>query len=249
MFSIFNRNQGTKKKSERKHEIISKNNPKSAMAEAYRTLRTNLGFTDVDNPCRSILVSSSNPQDGKSTTTSNLAVVMAQNGNKVLLVDGDLRKPVMHKIFEVPNHKGITNHLMGQMTLEEALHYNVADHLDLLTSGPIPPNPAEILNSAKTRAFWPMLLERYDYVLIDAPPVLAVTDATILSSQVDGVLLVIRSGVTRNEVARTAYQQFVNADARLLGVVLNQVKMNRNGYQYYNYYYYYVSEEDQSVSI
>lgn len=247
MFNLFKKNRPIgKNKSERQYEIISKKNPKSAMAEAYRTLRTNLGFAGVDNPCRSILVSSSNPQDGKSTTTSNLAVVMAQAGNRVLLVDCDLRKPVQHKVFEVSNQKGITNCLLGQLKLEEALHANVSDNLDLLTSGPIPPNPAEILNSARTKAFWPMLLEKYDYVFIDAPPVLAVTDASILSSQVDGVVLVVRSGFTRNDVAKEAYNQFVKANARVLGVVLNQVKMNSHGYQYY-YYYYYSNEEEQSI--
>jgi len=231
-FNIFKR----KPENTREYELITHKNPKSAMAEAYRTLRTNLDFAGVDNPCRSIMISSSSPQDGKSTTLANLAVVMAQAGHKVILVDCDLRKPVQHKIFSVANHKGVTNCLLGQMQVEEAVHNGVVENLTLLTSGPIPPNPAEILNSGKTRAFWGMLLEKYDYIFIDTPPVLAVADASILSTQVDGVILVIRSAVTKIELARQAKEQFIKANARIIGVVLNFVKMDSEGYQYYYYY-------------
>jgi capsular exopolysaccharide synthesis family protein len=225
-----------KKGSNREYELITHNSPKSAMAEAYRTLRTNLGFAELDKPCRSILISSSSPQDGKSTVTANLAVVMAQAGNKVIIVDCDLRKPVQHKIFQVDNHQGVTNCLLQKLKVEEAVHKGLVDNLDILTSGPIPPNPAELLGSERCKDFWPYLLETYDYVFIDAPPVLAVTDATILSTQVDGVVLVIRSANTRIDLGKEAQEQFTKANARLLGVVLNQVKMDANDYQYYYYY-------------
>ena len=226
-----------RKRTEEDFELITKSSPKSAMAESYRTLRTNLGFAGMDNPCRSILLSSCNPQDGKSTTISNLAVVMAQAGNKVIVVDCDLRKPVQHKIFQVENFQGFTNCIMQQLDVDEVAHKGLVDNLTVLTSGPIPPNPAEILNSNRTRTLWETLLERYDYVFIDAPPVLAVTDATILSAQVDGVILIVRSNFTRIDLAREAKEQFAKANARLIGVVLNQVKMDAN--DYYQYYYYY----------
>jgi len=226
-----------KKKAVRDYELITNSSPKSAMAEAYRTLRTNLGFAGMDQPCRSILITSGNPMDGKSTIVSNLAVVMAQAGNKVILVDCDLRKPLQHKIFGVENFQGLTNCILQQIDVEQVAYTGMVENLTVLTSGPIPPNPAEILNSARTRSLWKTLLEKYDYVLIDSPPVLAVTDASILSTQVDGVILVVRSGISRIDLAREAKEQFAKANARLIGVVLNQVKMDAN--DYYQYYYYY----------
>jgi len=235
-----------KQKAIREYEIITHTSPKSAMAEAYRTLRTNLGFAEMDQPCRSILVSSCNPLDGKSTVVSNLAVVMAQAGNKVIVVDCDLRKPVQHKIFQVDNFRGVTNCIMQKLDVEEVAHKGLVENLTVLTSGPIPPNPAEILSSERTRSLWKTLLERYDYVFIDAPPVLAVTDASILSTQVDGVMLVVRSAATRIDLAREAKEQFAKANARLIGVVLNQVKMD--AHDYYQYYYYYSHDNAPSNS-
>lgn len=234
-----------KKERERKFDLVSHTHPKSPLAEAYRTLRTNLGFAGVDQECRTILISSPSLQDGKSTVISNLAVVMAQAGKKVLLVDCDLRKPVQHRVFNLSNQKGFTNCLLNQVSLEKVVQPGPLENLSVLTSGPIPPNPAELLSSARTRDFWSFLRERYDYVLIDAPPVLAVTDAVVLASQVDGVVLVLKTGSTRNTVAVQARDQFTRANARLLGVVLNQVEIDGPDYQY-SYYYYYGHEESQS---
>jgi len=236
----------SKKRTVSDYELITNTSPKSAMAEAYRTLRTNLGFASMDQPCRSILVSSSNPLDGKSTIISNLAVVMAQAGNEVILVDCDLRKPVQHKIFKVDNIRGVTNCIMQKLDVEQVAHKGLIENLTVLTSGPIPPNPAEILSSERTRSLWKTLLEKYDYVFIDAPPVLAVTDASILSTQVDGVILVVRSAITRKDLAREAKDQFAKANARLIGVVLNQVKMDAN--DYYQYYYYYSHDSEPSTN-
>ena len=236
----------SKKRTASDYELITNTSPKSAMAEAYRTLRTNLGFASMDQSCRSILVSSSDPLDGKSTIISNLAVVMAQAGNKVILVDCDLRKPVQHKIFKVDNIRGVTNCIMQKLDVEEVAHKGLIENLTVLTSGPIPPNPAEILSSERTRSLWKTLLEKYDYVFIDAPPVLAVTDASILSTQVDGVILVVRSATTRIDLAREAKNQFAKANARLIGVVLNQVKMDAN--DYYQYYYYYSHDSEPSTN-
>jgi len=224
------------KQADKIQRLVTHEHPKSPAAEAYRTLRTNLGFTFVDTPCRSILFSSPNPEDGKSTTIANLAVTMAQAGNRVILVDSDLRKPMLHKIFDLENQRGLTNAMMQQLTLEETVHKNVIDKLDILTSGPIPPNPAEILASKKSKALWDQLKETYDYVFIDSPPVLAVADASILATQVDGVILVVRSARTRIDLAREARDQLLKANVNIIGVVLNQLDMESSGYQYYYYY-------------
>jgi capsular exopolysaccharide synthesis family protein len=232
-----------RKKEPRNIELITYKYPKSSMAEAYRTLRTNLGFASMDDPCRSILFTSTSPRDGKSTVASNLAVVMAQAGNRVVLIDADLRKPVQHQIFEVDNRQGLTSVLLQKVEAETAMHNGLVENLQVITSGPIPPNPAEILGSERTRLMLKQLLDEYDYVFIDSPPILAVTDAAILSTIVDGVVLVVNYAVTRNEMAREAVEQFKKANARVLGVVLNQVQMESSDYKYY--YYYYHSNEDQ----
>ncbi|MGE5458875.1 MAG: CpsD/CapB family tyrosine-protein kinase [Methanobacterium sp.] len=220
----------------RQYELFAHKYPKSSMAEAYRTLRTNLGFASMDKSYRSILFSSTSPRDGKSSVASNLAVVMAQAGNRVVLIDADLRKPVQHRIFETDNRLGFTNCLIKDVEVETALHNGMVENLYVLTSGPIPPNPAEILASSRTEAILQELLEKYDYVFIDAPPVLAVTDAAILSTIVDGVVLVVSYGTTRNDLARKACEQFEKANAKVIGVVLNQVKMETSDYKYYYYY-------------
>jgi capsular exopolysaccharide synthesis family protein len=226
------------------YQLVALDRPKSAMAEAYRTLRTNLGFAGLDQPFRSILISSPGPQDGKSTVTANLGVVLAQAGSKVIVVDCDLRKPAQHKIFALENQRGLTNCLLQKLAVEEAAHKDVCENLTVLTSGPIPPNPAEVLNSQRVRAFWPMLLEKYEYILVDAPPILAVTDASILAPQMEGVILVARSAVTRKDKVLEAREQFAKANAHLIGVVLNQVKMDPNDYQYYYYY----SQDEESAA-
>lgn len=227
-----------KKSSKREYELITHEKPKSLVSEAFRTLRTNLGFTEIDEKCRTILLSSPNPMDGKSMTTANLAVVLAQAGNKVILADCDLRKPTQHLIFELDNQRGVSNCLIQNLDIREVAQPSRVENLDILSSGPIPPNPAEMLNSDATRALWGTLQEEYDYVLVDGPPVLAVADASILAGQVDGVILVLWSGHSRIDAARQAKEQLSRAGAKLIGVVLNQVEMNRNNYNYGSYYYY-----------
>lgn len=224
------------------YELYAHQSPRSPIAEAYRTLRANLGFAGLEQSYRSILISSVNPQDGKSVVASNLAVVLAQTGKKVILVDCDLRKPVLHKIFAIGNEQGLTNYLMQDIAIEEAAQKEVIENLTIMSSGPIPPNPAEMLESEKIRAMWPILLQKYDYVIVDGPPILAVADASILASQVEGVILVVYSGDTRINLAREAKAQLQKAQAKLIGVVLNKVKMTRKEYQYY---YYYGSDQDQ----
>ncbi|HWQ75598.1 MAG TPA: CpsD/CapB family tyrosine-protein kinase [Syntrophomonas sp.] len=224
-------------KKENRHELYTYKYPKSTLAEAYRTLRTNLGFACVDDECRSILFTSPNPGDGKSTVASNLAVVMAQAGNRVALVDADLRKPMQHTIFEVDNRQGLTSVLLRETETKKVMHNGLVENLHVMTSGPIPPNPAEILSSARTRQLLEQLLAEYDYVFIDAPPLLAVTDASLLSTIVDGVVLVVAYAATRNDLARESVEQLRKANARIIGVVLNQVKVESGDYKYYYYYY------------
>lgn len=224
-----------KTKSKRTYQLITNDSPKSAVAEAYRVLRTNLGFAGLDNPCRSVLISSCSPMEGKSTVAANLAVVLAQAGHKTILVDCDLRKPVQHRIFKVDNRQGLTSCLCSQTEVEDVACRDIMDNLSILTSGPIPPNPAEIINSQKIRDLWADLTVSYDYVIIDAPPALAVTDASILATQVDGVIMVVSSASTRNDLARQTKEQFVKANARIIGVVLNKVKVEKHNYNYYYY--------------
>ncbi len=220
------------------HELTVIDKPRSIASEAYRTLRTNLGFAGIDQAFRSILVSSPSPKDGKSTVTANLGVVMAQAGSRVIIVDCDLRKPVQHHIFKLNNHQGFTNCLMMEASLDKVIQRAIPElgNLHVLTSGPIPPNPAEMLNSQRVREFWPMLLQHYDFVLVDAPPVLAVADASILASQMDGVIMVTRYGVTRKDQVQQTRETFQKANANLIGVVLNQAKIGGDDYNYYYYY-------------
>ncbi len=229
---------------EQKFPLVSHTHPQSPMAEAFRTLRTNLSFSGVDGEYKTILVTSSGPGDGKSFVNSNLAIVLAQADKKVILVDADLRKPTQHRIFDLPNRMGLTNCLLNKSSVEETVQNGPYPNLSVLTSGPLPPNPAEILGSDRTKNFWISLQESYDYVLIDSPPVLAVTDAVLLADQVDGVIFVIKPGVTRSNIAVSAQDRLSRTGTRFLGVVLNKVKNNSPDYQY-AYYYYYSGERKQ----
>lgn len=213
--------------------LVSLKSPKSMISETYRVLRTNMGFAGIEQPFKTVLVTSALAMEGKSTTVANLAVVTAQAGHKVILVDCDLRRPCLHKIFEIANDMGFTNCIMSEIDPERATRSSSIPNFQVLTSGPIPPNPAEVLNSVRTRNMWAYLKERYDYVFIDSPPLLSVTDATIIAAQVDASLLVVLAGKTRNEVAVQAKDRLLQANARIIGVVLNQAKPNGQDYYYY----------------
>ena len=212
------------------------NNPKSIAAEAYRTLRTNIQFYDVGEPVKRLMVTSAGPGEGKSTTLANLAISFTQNGSKVILVDADLRRPTAHKRFEVSNLRGVTDVLTGKSNLEQALQNTHIEGLRILTCGSIPPNPSEMLGSKKMRELIDSLAGMADIVLIDAPPVLAVTDAAVLATAVDGVLLVAWSGQVSREMAQKAKAQLEAVRARILGVVLNGIKIDGSQQHYYNYY-------------
>jgi capsular exopolysaccharide synthesis family protein len=216
--------------------IITHANPKSPVSEAYRTLRTNIQFSAVDEEMNVIMITSAGPGEGKSTTISNLAVVYAQAGKKVLIIDADLRKPTMHHTFNISNRKGLTNVLTGQLSLDEVITPSGIESLSVLASGPIPPNPSEILSSKRMENLMEELSRQFDTILIDAPPTLAVTDSQIIAARCNGVLLVIDSGKVKREIAQKAKASLERVNARILGVVLNNV--NRNSGEVYYYYYY-----------
>ncbi|MGB9885401.1 MAG: CpsD/CapB family tyrosine-protein kinase [Moorellales bacterium] len=231
---------------DRRPLMVTRRHPRSPVSEAFRTLRTNLGYISPDRPLKSLLVTSSGPEEGKSTVTANLAVVLAQAGSRVLVVDADLRKPVMHKAFELDNRRGLTNALVEDLDPAELIRPTGLPGLFVLTSGPIPPNPAELLGSARMQRLLPALTSNYDLVLVDTPPVLAVTDAAVLAPLVDGAVLVARAGITRLDLLQEAKETLERTGVRLLGAVLNGLKPDTDGYYYYHYRYYYAHGERRS---
>jgi capsular exopolysaccharide synthesis family protein len=216
-----------------RRKLITKTEPKSPISEQYKTIRTNISYSSVDKEMRSILVTSSGPGEGKSTTSANLAVVFAQQGKHVLFVDADMRKPTAHYTFGVGNTFGFTSVLAKQRSLTDAVTKTDMDKLDLLTCGPIPPNPAELLSSKAMEHFLKDVYEVYDMVVFDTPPLLAVTDAQVLANQCDGTVLVVSSGTTEIERAVKAKEQLVAAKGKLLGVVLNNREIKDTSYYYY----------------
>ncbi len=208
-------------------------NPRSPVAEAYRTLRNNVQLSNVDNPVRSLLVSSASQDEGKSTTLANLGVTFAQAGNRVVLVDCDLRRPTLHKLFGVPNDKGLTSMLLADQSAALPLLGTPVEGLRLLPSGPPPPNPSELLGSKRLEAAIARLQEEADLLLFDSPPVLAVSDAAVLARRVDDVLLVVSAGKTKRDQASRARQVFDRTGARILGVVLNNARLDASVYSYY----------------
>lgn len=217
-------------------------NPKSPISEAYRTLRTNIQFSAIDEELKVIMLTSAGPGEGKTTTAVNLAVAYAQTEKRVLLIDADLRKPTLHHTFHISNRQGLTNVLAGQVLLPGVIVNTELDTLDLLPSGPIPPNPSEILASKRMTSLLEELSSQYDVVIVDTPPALAVTDAQIIATRCDGVLLVIDQGRVKREVAMKAKANLEHVKARILGVVLNNV--NRDSGESYYYYYYGASDKN-----
>lgn len=217
----------------RNKSLITLTNPKSAIAEQFRTVRTSIEFSNVDTDLRSLVVTSPNPAEGKSTITANLAVVFAQQGKRVLLIDSDLRRPTIHYTFHIENHVGLTNILTKQVTLEKAVKTTRQENLSVLTSGPIPPNPSELLGSSGMSALLEKAKSEYDFVIFDSPPMLAVTDTQVLSNLTDGVVLVVSSGKTQTDSAKKAKELLENANAKILGVVLNNKKELDHSYYYY----------------
>lgn len=207
--------------------MIAYTKPRSPAAEAYRTLRTNIQFASLDRPLRRLLLTSAGPEEGKSTTLANLAVTMAQAERKVIVVDCDLRRPSQHTIFNLRNTSGLTSVFLDDAPdrgdAELPLQPTAIPNLWVLTSGPLPPNPAELLASSRMDAILDRIGARADVILLDSPPVVAVTDASVLSAKVDGVLLVVGAGKVKRDVARRAKAQLEAVNAHVVGLVVNNV--------------------------
>jgi capsular exopolysaccharide synthesis family protein len=219
------------------YRLVSLLYPRSPAAEAYRTLRTNIQFAAVDGDPRTLLVTSSVPGEGKTTTSCNLAVAFAQAGRRTLLIDADMRKPGVHQLFNLSNGAGLSTLFLEHRDDAAAslTHSTEQERLWILTSGPLPPNPAELLSSQRFRGILDGLRERFDLIVIDSPPVQAVTDAAILSALTDGVVFVIDAGRTRRGAVRHGRDALSRSGARILGAVLNRLSQRAQAESYYAY--------------
>lgn len=239
---MFNRRKKLEQKLQKEQRqgssLITYIDPKSLNAEQFRALRTNIEFAQLDTELKSLLISSSIPAEGKSTVSSNLAFVMAQTEKRVLLVDADLRKPTVHRTFKLNNEKGLTTLLANSdFKFNQVVQHSKELNLYFLPSGPIPPNPSEMLGSAKMNSLMLELKKYFDLVIYDAPPLTAVADPQILANRVDGVLLVTRYSYTRKEEVKQAKKALDNVNANLLGFVMNGQPMSESS-GYYTYYGY-----------
>lgn len=222
-------------------DFITHYDSRSPVSEAYRAIRTNLQFAGAGKQLKTLVFTSAVPSEGKSTTVANLAIVMGQDDKHILLIDCDMRKPVIHRRFGLLN-RGLSNCFAEDLPLKEVIQADVFPNLDVVTSGPVPPNPAELLGSKKMKALLQEAAEAYDYVFLDMPPVLAVTDAVLMSSllmssQVDGTVLVLGSGDISPDEGKQAQSVLEKVHANILGVILNKVPQHhKSGYYYYYYY-------------
>lgn len=219
-----------KNKGKKSIQLIDYTKLTSPVMEQYRLIRNNIHFSSVDKVVQSIVVTSAEAGDGKSTTAANLAIVLSQNGKKVLLVDVDLRKPTVHYAFSISNMDGITSVLTKDSSLGMAITNTNIPNLDILTSGPIPPNPSELLDSQAMDGVMKELKENYEYVIYDSPPILAVTDSQTIASKCDGVVMVIASGKTHKDRALKAKKLLEKSGSQMLGVVINRVEEQMGGY-------------------
>ena len=228
--------------------LITHVDPRSPVAEAYRSMRTNLAFARAQQSPQAIVVASPGPSDGKSTTVANLAITFAQQGQRTLLIDADLRRAVLDKAFNAPRSPGLTEVIIGEATLDQVVHKTEVPNLSILASGRFPPNPAELLGSARMQEILHEAKARFDVILLDSPPLLAVTDAAVLSTMVDGVVLVIRTQRTKRDAVRRALGHVRSVRGRLLGAVLNDVDLRSGAYygSYGHYYYSYYGKERRS---
>ncbi len=214
-------------------KLITRSNPRSPVAEAYRQLRTNIQFSSLDRPIKTLLITSTHPEEGKSTILANLATTFAQTGSRTILVDCDLRRPTLHRVFGVRNGVGLTSVILDPTMREFPYQECGVPNLRLLCSGPLPPNPSELLGSRRMAEVIEQLKTEADYVLFDSPPVVVVTDAAVLASKVDGVMMVIYAGRTKRELAKKAKALLDKVNANIIGVVLNNVKYDSSLHKYY----------------
>ncbi|WP_438312473.1 CpsD/CapB family tyrosine-protein kinase [Sporosarcina sp. FA9] len=216
--------------------LVTRDNTHSIASEQYRTIRTNINFSMPDDELKTILITSAVSGEGKSTSAANIAVVFAQEGKKVLLVDGDMRRPTMHYTFRTTNSMGLSNLLTRQWNTDDVVDKTGVEGLDLITCGQIPPNPAELLGSKSMDLLIKEFKLKYDIIIFDAPPVLSVADAQILSNKCDGTILVINSGVTDKESAKKARDVLQTSNANIIGAVLNNFKLEKNHYYSQSYF-------------
>ena len=217
-------------------DFITHYDSRSPVSEAYRAIRTNLQFAGAGKQLKTLVFTSAIPGEGKSTTVANLAIAMGQDDKKILLIDCDMRKPVVHRRFGLLN-RGLSNCFAEDLSLKEVIQADVFPNLDVVTSGPVPPNPAELLGSKKMKDLLQEAAETYDYVFLDMPPVLAVTDAALMSSRVDGTVIILGSGDIGPDEGKQAKELLEKVHANILGVILNKVPQHhKSGYYYYYYY-------------
>ncbi|MBW2593388.1 MAG: polysaccharide biosynthesis tyrosine autokinase [Deltaproteobacteria bacterium] len=226
-------------------DLITLKSPKSTASESFRGIRTGILYSSADRPPQVILVTSAGPSEGKTVCAANLAVTMAQAGSRVLLIDCDMRRPRVHKMFDQSRDQGLSSVLVGNVDVREAIINTGVENLDILPVGPIPPNPSEILGSRKMVDLIEGLKKDYVRIVLDSPPVTAVTDAVILAQEADGTILVIRAGDTPRQIVQNGLTQLQSVNAGILGAVLNGIKTGRDSYYYYQYYYYYYGEDGQ----
>lgn len=230
------------------HPLIIQADPHSPRAEAFRGLRTNLQFIDVSNPPRAFAVTSSLPGEGKSTTTANLALTMAAAHATVCVIEGDLRRARLLQYMGMESGVGLTNVLIGEADLDDVLQPFADTDVTLLGAGPVPPNPSELLGSEKMRSVLDQLKERFDYVIIDTPPLLPVTDAAVVSKLVDGAVVIVGAGVIHREHLARALEILDTVGARTLGLVMNRLPLKKDGRGYYGYGYGYYSDDESAAS-
>ena len=227
-------------------KLITLAEPKGPIAEQFRTIQTNIGFMGIDHPIKTLAFTSANISEGKSTVTDNVAIAWAQTDKRVLLIDADLRRPTLYSTFNVSNRQGLTSILTSNensINVEDFLQASGVDNLDILTSGPIPPNPAQLLNSNRLQAFIDAVERQYDIVILDVPPLLAVSDTQALMRKLDGVVLVVKNGQTEKLAAKRAVELLRLSKTRILGYVMNDV--GRDGDAGYGYGYGYGYSEDK----
>lgn len=220
--------------------LIVEREPKSTVSEQFRTIRTNITYSSIDKPLKSVLFTSAMPNAGKSTVAANVAIAYAQAGKKTLLIDADLRRPTTHYTFEMLNTSGLSTAIIGALSINKVAKESNIENLDVITSGPVPPNPSELLSSNKMSLFMENISNQYDMVLIDSPPLLAVTDAQVLSQLAEGTILVTNLENNNKDSISQAKNLLEKVDANIIGVVLNnkEIENKKN-----NYYYYYGNEE------
>jgi len=225
-------------------ELITFGHPKSMLSEAYRNIRTSILLSFSEKPPKKIVITSPNPAEGKTTTVINTAIALSQTGAQVLIIDTDMRKPRVHKIFDEENGVGLSNFLSGHAELESIIKKTEIPNLYYIPSGPIPPNPSELVSSNRFKNMVASLGERFDHLVLDSPPVLGFADSTILSASVDGIILVVLGGKTPRETLQRAKDVLHQVNAKILGVVINRIDIQRSdyGYYYYRYHYYYGKE-------